>query len=190
MADEEEPTQELHDVDNGNVAEQMLLEDDYSHLSTENQDICGFTPEQFRQIDEDDDDDDDDDDEDNDEVNGNEEDERGNHELFLEPKIMVELSEHVNKKQKKGDASKIWQFIKTVHFKDGIVTDLQGIDSLAHVKLTKAENMGEHYCCCIVCYNNPEISLGDCMVKPTFKKGIVDGTGNLGKYMKGKHIDL
>jgi hypothetical protein len=101
MADEEEP---LHDVDNGNVAEQMLLEDDYSHLSAENQDIshaiCGFTPEQFCQIDEDnddedDDDDDDDDDEDNDEANGKEEEERGNHELFVEAKSMVELSQHV-----------------------------------------------------------------------------------------------
>jgi hypothetical protein len=80
--------------------------------------------------------------------------------------------------------------MKTVYFKDGIVTDLQAIDSLAHANLTKAENMGEHYCCCIVCCNNPKISLGDCMVKPTFKKGIVDGTGNLGKHMKGKHIDL
>jgi hypothetical protein len=188
MADKEEPTQELHDVDNGNVAEQMLLEDDYSHLSTENQDtshaIHGFTIKQFCQINEDDNNDDDDD-EDNDKVNGNKEDERGNHELFLEAKTMVELSEHVNKKQKKGDASKIWQFMKTVHFKDGIVTDLQAIDSLAHAKLTKAENMGEHYYCCIVCYNDPKISLGDCIVKPTsFKKGIVDGMGNLGKHIQ------
>jgi hypothetical protein len=60
-------------------------------------------------------------------VNGNEEDEHGNHKLFLEAKTMVDLSEHVNKKRKKGDASKIWQFMKTVHLKDGIVTDLQGL---------------------------------------------------------------
>jgi hypothetical protein len=108
MADEEEPNQELQDVDNGNVAEQMLLlEDDNSHLSAENQDIShaihGFTPEQFRQIDEDnEEEDDDDDDEGNDEANGNneedEEDERGNQELFLQAKSMVELSERANKK--------------------------------------------------------------------------------------------
>jgi hypothetical protein len=196
MADEEEPNQELQDVDNGNVAEPMLLEDDYSHLSAENQDIShaihGFTPEQFCQIDEDNKEaDDDNDDEDNDEANGNdEEDERSNQELFLQAKSMVELSERANKKQNKGDASKIWQFMKTVQFKDGIATDLQGIDSSAHAKLTKVESMGEYYCVCIVCYNDPEISLVDCMVKPTFKKGIVDGTGNLGKHMKSKHIDL
>jgi hypothetical protein len=80
--------------------------------------------------------------------------------------------------------------MKTVQFKDGIATDLQVIDSSAHAKSTKAESMGEYYCVCIVCYKNPEISLGDCIVKPTFKKGIVDGTGNLGKHMKSKHIDL
>jgi hypothetical protein len=54
--------------------------------------------------------------------------------------------------------------MKTVNFKDGIETDLQAIDSAAHDKLIKAEKMGEHYCCCLVCYNNPEVSLGDCMV--------------------------
>jgi hypothetical protein len=167
MADEEEPNQELQDVDNGNVAEQMLLEDDYySHLSAENQDISqaihGCTPEQFRRIDEDDEDDDDDEDNDedndeaNDEANDNdeedEEDEHGNQELFLEAKTMVELSERANKKQKKGDASKLWQFMKIVKFKDGIATDLQGIDSAAHAKLTKAESAGEFYCVCIVCF--------------------------------------
>jgi hypothetical protein len=35
-----------------------------------------------------------------------------------------------------------------------------------------------------------EVSLSDCMVKPTFKNGTVDGTGNLGKHMKSRHIDL
>jgi hypothetical protein len=173
MADEEEPTQELNNIDNGNVAEQMLLEDDYSHLSAENQDIShairGFTPEQHHQINEEDEEEDsesdnDNDNNNNDKVNGNEEDERGNHELFLEAKTMVQLSERVNKKQKKGEGSKIWQFMKPVHFKDGIVTDLQVIDSLAHAKLTKADNLGEYYFCCIVCYNDPEVSLSDCLV--------------------------
>jgi hypothetical protein len=73
-----------------------------------------------------------------------------------------------------------------------IVTDLHAIDPAAHAKLIKAEKMGEHYCCCccIVCYNDPEVSLSDCMVKPTFMKGNVNGMGNLGKHMKGKHTDL
>jgi hypothetical protein len=66
------------------------------------------------------------------EEDDNEDDERGNHELFLQAKTMVQLSDHVNKKRKKGESSKLWQFMKPVHFKNGLVTDLQAIDSAAH----------------------------------------------------------
>jgi hypothetical protein len=191
QGDEDQP-------DNGNVAVQMLLEDDDSQLTPEHQEIsrairgCNF--EQLRQIDEEGEGGEGDDADDDDEEEDGSEDEPvlNNLEMFLESKSMVTLSHHLNKKRRSdGSESKIWQFMKKVEMRAGInKAELEDLDGMAHGKLIKAEEKGEYYLCCVPCYNDPQVALTDCMVKPTFKKGSIDGTGNMLKHMTRKHADL
>lgn len=191
------------DENDGNFSVQVLLEDDDTYLSSEHQevsqDIRDCTPEKFRQIHHDDDisdtepgtREDPNGEDDDDEAEEDEEVDRGLQEIFLEAKSMVQLTDYKKKKKKKGSSeSNLWQIMKVCRIKEGMADDLKMKDSNAYGKLSKAAT-SEYYCCCLPCYNDPNVSLTKCLVKPTFnKKGYLDGTGNLTKHMKAKHEDL
>jgi hypothetical protein len=203
---------ELRDFDNGNVAVLTLLEDDFSHLSSDNQEISrtvrDCTPEQLRRIPldlEDNEDDVNDEEggkeggieldpavreEDEDDEDVEDEESRGNQDIFEEAKSMVVLSDYSPKKRKKDlTKSPLWEFMKVVSFREG-VTGLKKLDGDAHAKLTKAKSIEEYYMCCLLCYDDPEKSLSSCMYKGSFKKKIMDGNGNLIKHMKKSHGEI
>jgi hypothetical protein len=111
--------------------------------------------------------------------------------LFCEAKSLVQVTEYQKKKRHAGVSdSNIWKIMKVASFKEGLQDVLQQKDPSAHRKMTNAAEKDEYYCICLFCFDDPERALTTCLVKPSFKKGFVDGTSNLGKHIKINHAEV
>jgi hypothetical protein len=122
-----------------------------------------------------------------DELDGN-----GLQDIFLDAKSMLELTEYREKKHAHGPTDyNLWKVMKVVNIAEERLDDLKQKDSSAHDKLVRANlNRGKYCLCCQPCYNDPDTPLTSCLVKPSFKNGIIDGTGNITKHLKATHEEL
>jgi len=111
--------------------------------------------------------------------------------VYVVAKSLVACTNYKKTRRTGGKDSSCWPFYQVCKIREpSLKNDLMDSDSEAHDKLQLAEDAKECYLVCRICFDNPDCALKSALIKPSFKNGLINGTGNLSSHLNNKHREI
>ncbi|CAB9513094.1 unknown protein [Seminavis robusta] len=117
--------------------------------------------------------------------------------LYARAKGLVDTKDKVNTRRTNSQKqAAVWEVMKFAHIRQQKdLEELRALDFKAFEKLEDAETEKKPYCVCLLCYDDPAVSLYCSLVKPSYKKTggppyALNGNGNMTSHVQAKHAEV